>query len=377
MIRFTFPFLFLVSVATSALADLDSLKRDVVSNYANLVHANYADALVEAVNLQGALTAFANEPDEAGLAKARMAWISARLPYLQTEVFRFYAGPIDDDDGPEGLINAWPLDEAYVDYVEGNPSVGIVNDTANFPEITKELLVSVNEKDGEENISAGFHAIEFLLWGQDENADGPGNRSADDYITAPNADRRKAYLLAAGELLVENLEHLVAEWAPGQDNYRKSFEAAPSSESLKKIITGMSMLAGFELSGERLLVAMETRAQEDEHSCFSDTTHSDVIYNAKGIANVWEGEYGNVKGAGIDDLAKAVDADLRKKLRKTIQEALKLSKQIPVPFDQAILEENGRASILAVVETLEDQADLLVELSQKLGFEVPTSETDS
>lgn len=375
MTRFILSLLFLPSLASPAVAEIEAIKREVVSNYANLVLANYQDAHEEAVNLQNALAAFTKEPSKARLDDARKAWITARTPYLQTEVFRFYAGPIDDEDGPEGLLNAWPLDEAYVDYVEGNPSSGIVNDAANYPEITKELLISENEKDGEENISAGFHAIEFLLWGQDGNADGPGNRSFEDYVSAPNADRRKAFLLAAGELLVENLEHLVAEWAPDQENYRKDFEATPPSDSVKKILTGMSMLAGFELSGERLLVALETKAQEDEHSCFSDTTHSDVIYNAKGIANVWEGKYGKVAGAGIDDLAKALDSDLRKKLRKTIQAAPKLSKKIPVPFDQAILDEKGRESIMEVVETLEIQAELLVELSQKLGFEVPTSES--
>ena len=50
------------------------------------------------------------------------------MVYSPTEVFRFYGGPIDDDNGPEGLLNAWPLDEVFIDYVLGNPDAGIIND---------------------------------------------------------------------------------------------------------------------------------------------------------------------------------------------------------------------------------------------------------
>ena len=78
-------------------------------------------------------------------------------------------------DGPEGLINAWPLDEAYIDYVEGDPAAGVVNDPDTYPTIDAELLTSLNEQGGEANISTGWHAIEFLLWGQDLSTDGPGD----------------------------------------------------------------------------------------------------------------------------------------------------------------------------------------------------------
>ena len=61
---------------------------------------------------------------------------------------------------------------------------------AAFPEITAEALTAANEEGGETNISTGWHAIEFLLWGQDLSATGPGARPATDYTTAPNAERR-------------------------------------------------------------------------------------------------------------------------------------------------------------------------------------------
>jgi len=361
-------------------APIEDLQEAVVATYADIVLASYEDSLVEANKLRDALRALVADPSEETLSRARAAWTRARLPYLQTEVYRFYAGPIDDEDGPEGLINAWPMDEAYVDSVVGNPDAGIINHPDLYPEITMDLLLELNEKDGEVNISTGYHAIEFLLWGQDRSADGPGNRPAEDYATAEHADRRGEYLLAAGDLLVRHLEHLVEEWAEGEDNYRREFESQDAAASVEKILTGMGMLSGFELAGERLLVALETRSQEDEHSCFSDTTHNDVVHNALGIRNVWEGGYERftegttVQGRGVENLARMAAPDLAQRLDAQIEKSCERAKEIPVPFDQAIESEEGRASILALVESLEDQAALLAELGSELELDIPITE---
>ena len=351
--------------------------RSVVETYAQVVEAAYRDAYAEAGKLDVAVEDFVAAPNETGLERMRTAWNAARRPYLQTEVFRFYAGPIDDDDGPEGQLNAWPMDEAYVDYVEGDAAAGLIN-RPDF-EITPENIAAMNEKDGEENISTGFHAIEFLLWGQDLRADSPGDRAWTDFTTAPNAERRRQYLMAVSTLLCADLKSLVGGWEADARNYRHAFENAPGV-SVQKILTGMAMLSGFELAGERLLVAYDTQAQEDEHSCFSDTTHLDVIYDIQGILNVWEGTYGKiVDGAGVSDLAHEVDRDLAKALDRRILESVALAKAVPAPFDQAILGDDdapGRVAIMALIESLEEQGDLLAELGEKLGMDVPTEETD-
>ena len=75
------------------------------------------------------------------LVPARKAWLAAREPYGQTEAFRFYGGPIDDAKGPEGRINAWPLDEAYIDSVKGKAGSGIINNRK-IP-LTKAKLASL------------------------------------------------------------------------------------------------------------------------------------------------------------------------------------------------------------------------------------------
>ena len=173
----------LLSLAACGGGD-DNLKASVVDNYAAGAHSSYLKSLNSARALDAAIDSFLAAPSQARLDAAKHAWLRARDDYGVTEIYRFYEGPIDnEEDGPEGLINAWPLDEAYIDYVDGDSDAGIVNNPGDHPVIDAELLVSLNEEGGEENVSTGWHAIEFLLWGQDLNVDGPGYRPVEDYAT--------------------------------------------------------------------------------------------------------------------------------------------------------------------------------------------------
>jgi putative iron-regulated protein len=345
----------------------------VAAHYAALVHATYADTLAAAKDLQAAIAEFTQAPSADGLAKARKAWLEAREFYGQTEAFRFYGGPIDDDKGPEGQINAWPLDEAYVDYVTGKPKAGMVNN-AKF-KITKAALAKANERGGEENISAGWHAIEFLLWGQDQSETGPGSRSFEDYVVGKgaNAERRAQYLTVATELLVDDLSAMVAAWEPNTKNYRAKFEKG-GQESVRKIIVGLGSLSRGELSGERMEVALNSQDQEDEHSCFSDNTHRDVVSNAKGIQNVWTGGYtrrdGSVlKGPGVRDLVAAKNPALAEKTTTQIADSVKGAEAIPAPFDRAIVKGSaGRPAIEKTIASLVSQSKLLVESASAVGI---------
>lgn len=361
----------------------EAMARDVVENYSEIVSATYEDALIEARKLHAAVENLIYEPSTETLETAREAWITARKPYLQSEVFRFYEGPIDNENGPEGRLNAWPLDEAYIDYVEGDAASGIINNTKDYPEITSGLLLDLHEMDGEKNISTGFHAIEFLLWGQDMNQNGPGNRPVEDFTSNPNADRRKAYLMAITELLLGHLEYLINSWATGiGDNYRDSFTAGDPTESIRKILTGLGMMSGFEMSSERLLTAYDIKEQEEEHSCFSDTTHIDIEYDLLGIRNVWLGEYRRlngqvIKSVGVKDLVASVDAALATELDTVVQQSYELGKAIPAPFDQAILGEDGSASrdaIWLTIRSLETQAGLIARAGKLFEIEIPVSE---
>jgi len=353
-----------------------SLRRAVVANYANLAHAGYAESHELAVAMRARIATFVKAPSAETLKAAKGAWVAGRKAYVQTEVFRFYNGPIDNPStGVETFLNAWPLDEAYIDGVEGDPDAGIINDPKQYPALDGNLLTILNERGGEANVAIGWHAIEFLLWGQDRDPEGPGARSHEDYVDgkAPNADRRREYLGAVSELLVQHLARVTKAWAPGADNYRKEFEAAAPDESLEKILSGMAVLSAFEMSGERLAVAYETQDQEEEHSCFSDTTHFDFIADQQGMLAVWQGRGFGVEGRGLRELAMAVDPAIAKDLDEQLAASLAATRAIPAPFDQAILGEDdapGRVALLRTMTALEAQTESLAILADSLGFHI-------
>ncbi|MDP3796226.1 MAG: imelysin family protein [Polaromonas sp.] len=364
-----------VSVAASPATHAASFN-PVALHYAALVHASYADTLQTAQAMQRAIAAFVKSPSADALAAARKAWLEAREFYGQTEAFRFYGGPIDDGNGPEGRINAWPMDESFVDGIQGKPNTGLINNRK-FA-ISKSSLAKQNERGGEENIATGWHAIEFLLWGQDQSETGPGQRSFEDFVDGkvPNADRRRQYLTAATELLVDDLSLLEKAWAPGvKNNYRAKFDKG-GKESVRKMLVGLGSLSRGELAGERLEVALNSQDQEDEHSCFSDNTHRDVVNNAKGIQNVWLGEYqranGSVlKGPSLRDLVAAKNAALADKTSQQIAASVAAAGTIQAPFDREIVgakDAPGRQRIQKTIESLTLQSKDLVTAASALGI---------
>jgi putative iron-regulated protein len=314
---------------------------EVVVTYAEIAAATYGDALTTAQALKTAVDAFVAAPSAETLAAAREAWKAARVPYQQSEVFRF-GNPIVDDW--EGRVNAWPLDEGLIDYVEAGSAVNEENALAGLnvvatpkftlsgkeidaTRITPDLIGgTLHEADGiEANVASGYHAIEFMLWGQDLNGTGPGagDRPYTDYVqgegcTHGNCDRRAAYLVAATDLLVSDLEYMAGEWAEG-GSARAAVTANPDAGVLA-MLTGMGSLSYGELGGERMKLGLMLNDPEEEHDCFSDNTYNSHFYDGLGIRNVYLGSYTRVDGTvisgpSLSELVAAKDAAVDTQLR--------------------------------------------------------------
>ncbi len=352
-IFFRLASLFIAGIAISSCSDDNNTseneqmvtKKQVIENYADMAYANYKQAYDDAVLLEKAIATFTASPTAANFSATQAAWKISRESYGTTEAFRFANGPIDgDDNGPEALLNAWPLDENYIDYVDNNgvpTEGGIINDFTGFPTIDKELLLDLNENGGEKNISVGYHAIEFLLWGQDLTAPSEkkaGLRPFTDYVvggTAKNQKRRAEYLNVCADLLTDNLDYLVNQWKIG-GAYRSEFLALPENTALKNMYLGITTLVSAELPVERMQVALENADQEDEHSCFSDNTHRDIALNLQGAINVYQGKYGAIDGASLADLVQELDATAYTETEASLKDAQAKVAAMLTPFDLAI-----------------------------------------
>lgn len=386
------------SLTASAKTAKEVSVADVKQNYTTIALAAFSDSLNTAKKLKLAVDAFVTNPSEANFKATKQAWLNARVPYGQTEVFRFGNPNVDDW---EGQVNAWPLDEGLIDYVaksyehEDGNEFATANIVAGKEKIDIALLESFHEKGGSEaNVATGYHAIEFLLWGQDLNADpkSSGTRPYTDYAkgdacTNGNCERRAAYLQVAAQLLVNNLQTMVADWQPEKANYRQAFMKLPDNEALRRMLFGMGSLSLGELAGERINVALLAHSQEDEHSCFSDNTHVDIAENARGISNVFNGHYTRINGTKIHgaSLAQLVAMKNQKlsdtlvtKLKTTENNITQLVKAAVAGehFDQQIANSNkaGNERVKAVIKALRNQTVDIEAAARSLGVNDLNSE---
>lgn len=369
----------LCSAATLAIADEAPDVAAVVKNYADIAEAGYSDSLTEARKLQTAVGTLIKEPTQANLLAARDAWRAARVPYMQTEAFRFGNKIVDDW---EGRVNSWPLDEGLIDYVSAaygnespendlyvaniiaNTSIKISGEPVDTSKITKELLSDKLQEAGgvESNVATGYHAIEFLLWGQDLNGTGPGagNRPASDYdvknCTGGHCDRRAEYLQTVTDLLVDDLTFMVDQWKT-DGAARKAAMEDGGKAGLVAIFKGLGSLSYGEMAGERMKLGLLIHDPEEEHDCFSDNTHNSHYYDAMGMRNVYLGSYKRtdglvVSGPSASDLvhAKSPEADTR--TRTAIDETMKRMQAIVKraaageAYDQMIGEDNAEGNAI-------------------------------
>ncbi|HYZ26292.1 MAG TPA: imelysin family protein [Geminicoccaceae bacterium] len=381
------------ALAMSVAAGVDAAEPDqaaVLATYADIAEATYEDAWLTAKDLQSAIDAFLAEPGAPTHEAAKDAWLAARVPYQQTEAYRFGNAIVDDW---EGRVNAWPLDEGLIDYVAAsygtesdvnlyyaanviaNPKLTSGGQEIDASTIDAEVVRSLHEIDDvEANVAIGYHAVEFLLWGQDLNGTGPGagvrpwTDFATDACTGGNCERRRAYLKAVGDLLVSDLEEMVGQWREG-GAARQAVTEGPAKGGLTSMMVGLGSLSYGELAGERMKLGLMLRDPEEEHDCFSDNTHNSHYYDARGIANVYLGRYqrvdgSTVEGASLSDLVRATDPalddDMRARLDSTMaaMQALKdTADRGEMAYDQMLAEDNpeGNALVQAAIDALLEQ----------------------
>ncbi len=403
---------------------VDKKAEKILTAYANIAQINYNDALKDAKSLEVAIEKFVKNPTEATLEEAKRAWLNSRESYGQTEIFRLSNGPIDAEEGwvadtygaLEGQINAWPLDENMIDYTidaDGNKTSGNIIDTAgefnpggeesssvDVSNITVDAITALNENGGEANVSTGYHAVEFLLWGQDQDysnfvkdsiTNGPltaGQRPLSDFTTDKNAQRRLAYLKASAKKIVSDLDVVANAWAD-DGLYKNAFlgkltgtdasKNISANVALKQVIAGMGVFIKSELANERIAVAVLTPSEEDEHSCFSDNTHRDIVTNYLGFRNALTSTYnGKSYGPSLLDAVSAEEKANILALMKSIEEKIASVNEIANTkehFDYQIQPDNPQAKVIVKLKNeMRKLGDAMVTVATANGISLSTDD---
>jgi putative iron-regulated protein len=358
------------SVVTSS---SDAAEASVVTGYADMAEGAYESSVTAATALLDAVKALADTPSKATLDGARQQWLTARGAYLSTEVFRFSASPIDGaSDNPdvtfERRINAWPIDETYVDGTSEVGPIGVVNDVESFPTLTKQVLLDANQKDGENNVVAGWHVIEYVLWG---NATLPGNRALGDFTTTKTAKRMRTFLQLVTEQLVADLTKVQIQWKAGSA-YRATLNANTDA-ALSGMLRGIGTLSAAELAGARLGFALESKDPADEASSYSGNTNADLRNSAVAIRGLYLGELGGKKVTSVSSLVAAADPTADTKLRAELEATVQAASSLPGPFGEVVVGEAdspGPLAIKAAIEAFQQQGDTIVAAGNALGLQV-------
>ncbi|MGB6329225.1 MAG: imelysin family protein [Halarcobacter sp.] len=412
------------NIQSDSKVQLEQKNSAILASYAQIAQKNYTDALIGAKALEHAINNFASNPTQKTLNQAKNAWLASRESYGQTEIFRLSNGPIDAEEGwvadiygaLEGQLNAWPLDENMIDYTidaQGNKTSGNIIDTigsfnpggedskaVDVSTISVEAITNLNENGGDANVATGYHAIEFLLWGQDQDysnfvkdsitngAKTAGQRPLSDFTSEKNAPRRIAFLKAAASKIVADLDIIASAWAEdglyknaflGKLSGENASKNISANEALKQVIAGMGVFIKSELANERIAVAVLTPSEEDEHSCFSDNTHRDIVTNYLGFKNALTSTYmGKTYGASLLDAMSSEDKNRILSLMKSIETKIASINKTAITsehFDYQIQPDNPQAKVIVKLKNeMRKLGDEMVKVASANGVSLSTDD---
>ena len=229
-----------------------------------LASDHYAKALSQLQALNTDIAALRASPSELTLAQARATWRRAYTAYLQTLPVTAIEVDEPEDWKVSGLtrqdltesINPWPVEAGYIDYIDGYPYTGIVNDTT--LNLSEGSLQAQHRFADASYLSLGFQVIEFLLWGED------GQRTAQDFdaeaavVATPerpavkNQARRGEYLATAGQMLQKNLQRLLLRWQQGNGFYSITTAVRSGPDVLNNNLIMLRRLLSRDVAGRYL-----------------------------------------------------------------------------------------------------------------------------
>ncbi|MGH1470492.1 MAG: imelysin family protein [Cellvibrionaceae bacterium] len=208
-------------------------------------------SLVDSSNtLQQSIQQFLTEATEENFKKAKGDWITS---HANMQAFAPYLAIQQSNPGLFSFlkhfqisIDTQPIQPGFLDYFSEYSHSGIVNDIA-LPLTTNNLRRQHGITDNSD-VSIGFHAIEYILWGE------VGNRPLSDFIDQntlsdtqqkeglsvidlPN-NRRRTLLQLQTSLLVDDISALESFWNDQQGLFRTTYFSLPAESRHQLIKSG-------------------------------------------------------------------------------------------------------------------------------------------
>ncbi len=317
----------------------------------NVILPIYHDMDEKGNALLAAIRAFRANPSVATRDAARAAWITARSPFETAEAFEF--GPIKEPPpGLKPLVDSWPITTTGENSIES-----YITDSSNF---TKEKVANYPLD------VRGFHAIEFILWGDADNG------------ILPRMDANALHFLeAVTEVVVDGMSKIHDAWDAGGGNYIRELNEFgidkgrvynTVNDALLAVNRGAWHIAE-ELYDEYLADPINTtdpaKGPRSAESYFSDNSFADFHDIMVGVKAIYYGDWDGVDGKGLTDYFASRDAAFDAKVRTMLDELIAAVEALGPSFNSTV-KNNTTLVVTAIAkakvfyETLENEGVAII-----------------
>ena len=303
-------------------SELGSSAKEIILDYVEQIGVDLIQAGIEIEMLQSSIVMLTGQATNENLSLSKKTWLDAHSAYELTTLHRYFAMQLLEEQNSLALmqiqyqINHWPIIPGYIDYVNGYPDSGIVHD------INVNLDVSsLREQHGTFDVSEvtlGFHVIEFLLWGDDNDA---VPRPADEFdavleltpketesgysLEQLSNNRRRVFLSIATDTLVKDFQALQSLWLSEEPSIRRGIESKSVTEIILILADSMSAMLTEELLLRSLYPMLNGNFAESIQSPYSRSTQNAVSSQLSGLERLLL-ERQTESGATLDVVFSAI-----------------------------------------------------------------------
>ena len=280
--------------------ELSASAKEIALEYVQQIDTDFKQAGIEIEKFQSSIATLTDQTNIENLNLSKQAWLNAHSAYELTTLHRYYATQLMGEQDSLVLmqlqyqINHWPIVPGYIDYVDGYPDSGIVHD------INVNLNAdSLREQHGSFDVSEvtlGFHAIEFLLWGYDADSVA---RPATDFdavleltpkeiesgytLEQLSNNRRRLFLTVVADTLVNDFLALQSLWLAEEPSISQRIESISGTELIVILADSMSAMLTQELLQRSLYPMLNGDFVESVQSPYSRSTQNAVSSQLSGL----------------------------------------------------------------------------------------------
>ena len=271
----------------------DEAVRKVIAGYMDQAQLDQEVVESRLEELGEQISGFLENPTPSSMATVRKSWLDTHLAFEFTTLHRHFLTRLTKDEDLnlhrlEYQIDHWPILPGYVDYVDGYNDSGIVNDMNVFLDI--ETLKAQHGIFSIDEVSLGFHVLEFLIWGT--NTSKSLNRETSDFLPIGNLsreqilagvelndlsnNRRRKFLRLANQALYDDFIIIKEIWESNSNQFKSIYNKKNGVELVTLLLDAIISMLNEEILARSLYPLLNGNISESFPSPYSDSSQTAV-----------------------------------------------------------------------------------------------------